>query len=155
MNKTKKVLIILAAIFSIIEVGLEIYDVVAFFLNKPELRPAVFYVVYSFIEIGVSIAVAVLLIMSVWKNGTLFRARNGLYVTALLISIIMKLFSISTILLIISRFISDWEWITPKEEPIIKGSQREKEVQIEKLRERHNSGELSDEEFQEELAKLL
>ena len=155
MNKTEKILILVAALCSFIDVGLNIYDIVTFFLTKPEARPAVFYVVFSFIDIVASVAVAVLLIMSIWKNGTLFRSRYGLYVTALVISIIMNLISITTILLVITIFLSDWEWIKPKDEPIIKGSQREKEMQIAKLRERHNSGELSDEEFQEELAKLL
>ena len=155
MNKTKKVLIILAAIFCIAGVGLDIYDIVAFFMSKPDARPAVFYVVFSFIEIVASVAVAILLILAVWKNGTLFRSRYGLYVTAIVISIIMNLFSISTILLIVSMFLSDWEWIKPKEDPIVKGSQREKEELISQLREKHNSGQLSDEEFQEELAKLL
>lgn len=155
MNKTKKVLIILAAIFSLADVGLNIYDIVTFFMTKPEARPAVFYVIFSFLEIAASVAVAVLLIMAIWKNGTLFRSRYGLYVTALVISIIMNLLSITSILLIVTIFLSDWEWVKPKDEPIVKGSQREKEVLIADLREKHNKGELTDEQFQEELAKLL
>ena len=114
MNKTKKILILIAAIFSIADVGLSIYDIVTFFMAKPETRPAVFYVVFSFIEIAASVAVAVLLIMSIWKNGTLFRSRYGLYVTALVISIIMNLISITSLLLIITIFLSDWEWVKPK-----------------------------------------
>ncbi len=155
MNKTKKVLIILAAIFSLADVGLNIYDIVTFFMTKPEARPAVFYVIFSFLEIAASVAVAVLLIMAIWKNGTLFRSRYGLYVTALVISIIMNLLSITSILLIVTIFLSDWEWVKPKDEPIVKGSQREKEMLIADLREKHNKGELTDEQFQEELAKLL
>ena len=66
-----------------------------------------------FIEIACNIAVVVLLTMAIWKNGTLFRQRYGMYMTAIVISIIINLLSVSTILLIITMFISDWVWVKP------------------------------------------
>ena len=52
-------------------------------------------------------------------------------------------------------FLSDWEWVKPKDEPVVKGSQREKEEQIAKLRERRDKGEITEEQYQEELTNLL
>ena len=75
MNKTKKILILLAAIFSFVDVGLGIYDIVSYFRLAPAQRGPVFYVIFSFVEIFASIAVAVLLVLSIWKNGSMFRAR--------------------------------------------------------------------------------
>ena len=155
MNKTKKILILLAAIFSFVDVGLGIYDIVSYFRLASAQRGPVFYVIFSFVEIFASIAVAVLLVLSIWKNGSMFRARYGMYITALVISIIVNLLSITSILLVITMFLSDWEWVKPKDEPVVKGSQREKEEQIAKLRERRDKGEITEEQYQEELTNLL
>ncbi len=67
--------------------------------------------------------------------------------------------------LIVSIFISDWVWIKPEKEVkedgvIIEYVKKEdktdtKEEKIASLRKRHEKGEISDEEFQEELTKLL
>lgn len=156
MNKTKKYLIIVAIIFNFVTVAWDIYDIVAYFLLEPQNRPAVFYLIFSFIEIFASIAVAVLLIMAIWKNGVLFRQRYGYYMTALVISIIISLFSVSTILLIITMFISDWVWERPeKEDKVFVSPEENKEEKIAKLRQRYANGEISSSEFEEELMKLL
>ena len=118
MNKTKKILIIFSIIFNFASIGWQIYDIVMWFMN-PKARTPVFYLVFDFITIFALIAVAVLLIMAIWNNGKLFRARYGYYMTALVISVIMNLFSIATLFLIITMFISDWEWITPEKEKTI------------------------------------
>lgn len=157
MNKTKFWLIVVAIVFSFVSIGWDIYDIVTFFLTEPQNRPAVFYVVYYFIEIAALLAVAVLLTMAIWKNGKVFRQRYGYYMTALVISIIISLFSVTSILLIITMFISDWVWINPdkeKEEKVVSVTDT-REEKIEKLRRKKENGEITEEEFQEEIMKLL
>lgn len=160
MNQTKKVLIIVAIIFSFFDVGWDIYDIVTFFQTDPALRGAVFYLVYTFISMFASLAIAILLILAIWKNGKLFRQRYGMYMTALVMSIILNLFSVTTILLVITMFLSDWVWIKPEKDKKFEHNEKmfdqlTKEEKIAKLRVKHDNGELTDEEFQEELTKLL
>ena len=73
MNKTKFWLILSAIIFSFASIAWDIYDIVIFFMTKPQFRPAVFYVIYYFIEIFALLTVAVLLSLAIWKNGKYFR----------------------------------------------------------------------------------
>ena len=157
MNSTKKYLIITAIIFCILGISWDIYDIVMWFMQDSATRSVVFYVVYMFIEIACNIAVVVLLTMAIWKNGALFRQRYGMYMTALVISIIINLLSVSTILLIITMFISDWVWVKPdKDENVVIDDQNlTKEQKIEHLRKDLNDGKITQEEFQEELMKLL
>ncbi len=158
MNQTKKILIILAIIFSLGDVAWDIYDIVTFFRAEPAIRGPVFYVIYTFISLFATISVAVLLILAIWKNGKLFRQRYGMYMSALVISMILNLFSITSILLIITMFLSDWVWIKPdkvKEDNVVEIRPENKEEKIARLRAKHDKGEISDEEFQEELTKLL
>ena len=161
MNSTKKWLIITAILFNFVSIGWDIYRIVLWFMAEPQHRSSVFYLVYDFITIACCIAVIVLLSMAIWRNGKLFRSRYGYYMTALVISIIVNLLSISSVLLIISMFVSDWVWITPKKDDskveidektvVIKN----KEEEIARLRKLKDEGKISEEEFQERLMKLL
>lgn len=157
MNSTKKYLIITAIIFCILGIGWDIYDIVMWFMQDSTTRSAIFYLVFMFIEIACNIAVVVLLIMAIWKNGTLFRQRYGMYMTALVISIIINLLSVSTILLIVTMFISDWVWIKPDKDESDKVDDKNlsKEQKIELLRKELNDGKITQEQFQKELMKLL
>lgn len=157
MNSTKKYLIITAIIFCILGIGWDIYDIVMWFMQDSTTRSAIFYLVFMFIEIACNIAVVVLLIMAIWKNGTLFRQRYGMYMTALVISIIINLLSVSTILLIVTMFISDWVWIKPDKDESDKVDDKNlsKEQKIELLRKELNNGKITQEQFQKELMKLL
>jgi len=156
MNKTKKYLIITAIIFSFFDIGWQIFDIVSFFLTRPQDRFPVFYLVLNFITIVECAAVITLLILAIWKNGALFRQRYGLYMTALVMSIIINLFSVSTILLVITMFISDWVWVKPeKEKETIIEVVPNKEEKIAELRKMRENGEISEEEFQERLLELL
>ncbi len=161
MNRTKKILIIFAIIFNFGSIGLQIYNIVQWFMMKPQSRTPVFYLVFDFITIIALIAVAVLLIMCLWDNGKYFRARYGCYMTALVISIIMNLFSLATIFLISTMFISDWEWTKTKEDKTVNIDKnvdvifQTKEEKINLLRQKKERGEITEEEFQEELMKLL
>ena len=158
MNKAKKILIIIAIIFSYLNVGGEIYDVVSYFMLAPHLRQPVFYVILDFITIAECLAVAILLIIAIWKNGSLFRQRYRYYMTAIMISIIINLFSVTTILLIATMFISDWVWIKPvaeKETVIDIVPEKSKEEKIAQLKAMKEKGEITEEEFQKQLFDLL
>ena len=160
MNKTKKVLIILSIIFAIADIGWSIYDVVQYFMTPSKDRAPIFNAIYSILLIGVCIAIVVLLIMSIWKNGKLFRQRYGLYMTALVLSVIVNLLSISTILLVVTMFISDWVWVKPKDEAIYHkvdspNSSEHKQEIVKRLKEMKDNGEITEEQFQEEIMKLL
>lgn len=157
MNKTKFILIILAIIFAFGDVGYGIYDVVMYFMTEPQNRAPIFYGIYAIIAILVSVAVIVMLIMSIWGNGKLFRQRYGLYMTALMLSVVVNLTSLTTIFLICTMFISDWVWVKPKDEQIYHKEIQEpsKEERIAQLREMKENGLISEEEFQEEIMKLL
>ncbi len=158
MNSTKKWLIITAILFNFVSIGVNIYYIVNWFKYKAS---SVFYLIWYFITIACCIAVIVLLSMAIWRNGKLFRSRYGYYMTALVISIIVNLLSVSSVLLIISMFVSDWVWITPKKDDskveidektvVIKN----KEEEIARLRKLKDEGKISEEEFQERLMKLL
>ena len=158
MNSTKKWLIITAILFNFVSIGWNIFYIVNWFKYKDS---SVFYLIWYFITIACCIAVIVLLSMAIWRNGKLFRTRYGYYMTALVISIIVNLLSVSSVLLIISMFVSDWVWITPKKDDskveidektvVIKN----KEEEIARLRKLKDEGKISEEEFQERLMKLL
>lgn len=158
MNTTKKWLIITAILFNFVSIGVNIFYIVNWFKYKDS---SVFYLIWYFITIACCIAVIVLLSMAIWRNGKLFRSRYGYYMTALVISIIVNLLSVSSVLLIISMFVSDWVWITPKKDDskveidektvVIKN----KEEEIARLRKLKDEGKISEEEFQERLMKLL
>ena len=81
--------------------------------------------------------------------------------TAIVISIIIHLLSVLSVLLIITMFLSDWVWIKPdkddtvtidKNTQVIRGSKEEKIAHLRKLKE---EGKITEEEFQDELLKLL
>ena len=157
MNKTKFWLILAAIILSFASIAWDIYDIVIFFMTAPQHRVSTFYLVYYFIEIAALIAVAVLLTISIWNKGKYFRARYRYYMTALVLSIITSLFSLTSILLIISMFISDWVW--SKEDKVdnqkVVNISDTREEKIAKLRRKRENGEITEEEFQQEIMKLL
>ncbi len=157
MNKTKKILIIFAILFSLLDAAWNIYDIVQYFKLDPANRSPIFYLVYTFFALFATLAVAILLTLSIWNNGKLFRQRYGMYMSALVISMILNLFSIASIFLIITMFVSDWVWIKPEKtkDNVIEIKPENKESKISKLREKHDKGEISDEEYREELTKLL
>lgn len=161
MNNKKKYLIILSIIFTLASIAYEIYYVVNWFILEPQYRSSTFYLVFSFLTIASLIAVVVLLTMAIWGNGKYFRQRYGYYMTALVISIIMDTLSVGTILLIVTIFLSDWEWIKPdKDDKVIIDDKTEvitksREEKIKELKEMKARGEISEEEFQSRLMDLL
>ena len=158
MNKTKKILIIFAIVFALGDIAWGVYDIVNWFTLPSSDRTVVFYLVFSFIEVAMSIAVVVLLTMAIWGNGKLFKARYGLYMTALMLSLILNLFSLSTIFLIASMFTSNWVWVHEDKvqaAPNVEIINETKEEKIAKLREKKEKGEISQEEFEKQIMDLL
>lgn len=161
MNKTKKTLLILAIIFNFASIGWEIYNIVTYFQTSPASRTSIAYVVFDIIDIVTIIAINVLLIACLWNGGKLFRARYQYYMVAIILSIIVNLISIGTIFLICTMFVSDWEWVKPqKEDSVPVGENAEvitktREEKIATLRAKRANGEITEEEFQKELLKLL
>lgn len=162
MNKTKFTLIICAIVAAVAELGWGLYSVINYFLVGPS-RP-IFYTVFAFIELATQIAVIVLLTLAIWNKGKNFRKRYGCYMTAIVLSLIITLTSISCILLICTIFISDWVWEKPKDKApnphgfqTIEGEKGKtsKEDKIAQLRAMKENGLISEEQFQEELMKLL
>lgn len=161
MNKTKKTLMILAIIFNFASIGYEIYNIISYFRQSPATRESVAYLVFDIIDIITIIAINVLLILCLEKGGRLFRARYGCYMTAIVLSIVVNLLSLGSILLICTMFVSDWEWVKPNKDDVAwVGENSEvinqtREEKIASLRLKREKGEISEEEFQAELLKLL
>lgn len=159
MNSTKKALIITAIILNFLSVALEIYFVVRNFLLPAHERVAIFYVVFDILQAVAYLICNGLLIYSIANNGAFFRVRYGFYMTAIVISMILNLFSVATILLIITLFLSDIVWVKPEKEKTTVvdegGSIKNKEKEIERLRKLKEEGKITELEYQEELMKLL
>ena len=161
MNNTKKTLIILAIICNFASIGYGIYGIVSYFQAEPALRSGVAYLVFDFIDIFAVIAINVLLIICISNGGKLFRARYSYYMSAIILSIIMNTISLGTLFLVCTMFVSDWEWVkTEIDDKVVVDDKTEvitktKEQKIAQLREKRANGQISEEEFQRELLKLL
>ena len=162
MNKTKKILLIISTIFLFIGIAYDIFYIVSYFQTPVIDRPAIFYLIYEFINLGFMIAVAVMMIYILWGNGKYFRERYRYFVTSLIISICLNLFSVSTILMIISIYFNDSIFIFNKENKdknvvdiTPENNLSEKEQKIQVLRKMREEGKISEEQFQQELMKLL
>ena len=162
MNKTKKILLIISTIFLFIGIAYDIFYIVSYFQTPVIDRPAIYYLIYEFINLGFMIAVAVMMIYILWGNGKYFRERYRYFVTSLIISICLNLFSVSTILMIISIYFNDSViFYTNKEKNknvvdiTPENEMSEKEQKIQSLRKMKEEGKISEEQFQEEIMKLL
>lgn len=166
MNKTKKWLLIFATIFVILGIGYDIFYIVSYFMSPVSARPALFYLIFEFITLGFMISVAVMMIFVLWGNGKHFRERYRYFVTSLIISVCLNLFSVSTVLMIISIYFNDSVFIMPErkmqdqaEKDVVditpEGVPSEKEMKIEALRNMLKEGKITQQQFEEELMKLL
>lgn len=157
MNNTKKILIILATVLALGDLAWKIYYVVNYFMQAPQNRASIFYVVFEFIDIVAIVAEMVLLSIAVWDNGKYFGSRYGFYVTAFMLAVIFNLLSISTILLIASMFTSNMVVVNEKEEvaPGVEIIEETKEEKIIRLRKNRDEGKITQEEFEKQMADLL
>ena len=159
MNKTKRILIIIAIVFNIISACLDIWFVTDLFLYYQLNQWAIVSIIYYFISIFASLAGAGCLIYAIANKGQFFRQRHSYFVTAVIISVCTSFFSVSTILLLISSWIPDIVWVRPQDDVYFKPDEpkedNSKEKKIEKLRKLRDDGIITEEEFKEELFKLL
>ena len=164
MNKTKKILLIISTIFLFIGIAYNIFYIVSYFQTPVIDRPAIYYLIYEFINLGFMIAVAVMMIYILWGNGKYFRERYRYFVTSLIISICINLFSVSTILMIVSIYFNDSVVFyqtkdKSKDKNVVditdESQMTEKEKKIQELRKMKDEGKITEEKFQEEIMKLL
>lgn len=155
MNNTKKTLIIAAIVLNFLTIGVELFFAISGLLKPYYQRAALFYYIFDFIQIAAYLVCNGLLIYSIAGKGQMFRQRYGFYMSAVIISLILNLLSVATILLIISLFTSDLVWVKPEKENVVTVTPESKEKKIEKLRKLKEEGKISEEEYNDELMKLL
>lgn len=155
MNNTKRALIITAIILNILNIGLNIYLIVSYFMLPSIEREPLFYTIFDILQIVAFMISTGFLIYSIAGGGKYFQKRYGFYMTSVMIGLILNIFSASTIILIISMFISDIKWIKEIGDPTLVETKSDKERKIEELRRLKEEGKISDKEFEDELMKLL
>ncbi len=164
MNKTKKGLIIAVIVLNFLNAALDIYFIVQAFMKGLNTQSAIANLVFDFLEVVGLLVSAGLLIYCISNDGRFFSERNPYYMSAVIISIFSSMFTISSILLLITLFISDIVWVKPiddvyfgteeKPEPE-KMKEEEKERKIKQLRDLRDKGLITEEEFRQSLLKLL
>lgn len=169
MNKTKRGLIIAAIVMNFLSIALNVYITVRGILTlieNPYEALVWAYVIYQILGVFAYIATAGLLIYSIADKGLHFRQRNGYYMSAVILSVFLNLFSVSSVLLLITLFMSDWVWVKPqddvyfekeekREEKSTEAKDRERARKIDALRKLKEEGKITEEEFNEQLFKLL
>ena len=167
MNKTKINLILSAAIINLINMVANLIIAIIYLVN-PELYAdlGVYLVVISyysiyfvFVEVVAGIIGSICLMYAVSKGGKYFRRSQNYYIAGLII-IILAGGWIPWILLLISMFIPDIIVMnTPveirREERAEDKENEEKKRKIEELRKLKEDGAITEEEFNNELMKLL
>ena len=167
MNKTKRNLILSAAIINLINMVANLVIAILFCVN-PEYANVLgsylliisYYSIYFvFVEIVAGIIASILLIYSVRKKGKYFRSSQKYYIAGLII-IIFAGGWIPWVLLFISMFIPDIIIINSASE--VRQEQRaedraseEKRRKLEELRKLKEEGVISEEEFNKRLMDLL
>ena len=167
MNKTKRNLILSAAIINLINMGANLVIALLFCVN-PEYANVLgsylliisYYSIYFvFAEIVAGIIASILLIYSVRKKGKYFRSSQKYYIAGLIIVIFAGGW-IPWVLLFISMFIPDIIIINSASE--VRQEQRaedraseEKRRKLEELRKLKEEGVISEEEFNKRLMDLL
>lgn len=167
MNKTKRNLILSAAIINLINMGANLVIAILFCVN-PEYANVLgsylliisYYSIYFvFAEIVAGIIASILLIYSVRKEGKYFRSSQKYYIAGLIIVIFAGGW-IPWVLLFISMFIPDIIIINSASE--VRQEQRaedraseEKRRKLEELRKLKEEGVISEEEFNKRLMDLL
>ena len=170
MNKTKYALIIAAIVLSICSIAFNVYMLIEYFISAIKAgaitSTAIFFGIYEILGIIAYLVATGLLIYSIAGKGRHFRGRNMYFMSAFFMIVILNTFSVPSVLLLITLFIPDIVWVkphddvyfSPKEE--VKNddrtfSEKEKARKIEELRRLKAEGKITDEEFNEQLFKLL
>lgn len=168
MNKTKRNLILSAAIINLINMIANLV-IVILYLVDPEYYVNIlgtylyiisYYSIYFiFVEVVVGIVGSILLIYSVRSKGKYFRVSQKYYIAGLII-IILAGGWIPWILLLISMFIPDIIIINSpsevrREERAEESANNDKKKKVEELRKLRDEGVITEEEFNKQLMDLL
>ncbi len=165
MNNTKKGLLIAVIVLNFLNAALDIYLIVRAFLAGVYSQGTIANLVFDFLEVVGLFISAGLLIYAIADNGRFFRERNTYYMSAVIINFCTSTFTVSSILLLITLFISDIVWVKPIDDVYFGEEEKkpetedmkkgEKERKIKELRELRDKGVITEEEFRESLMKLL
>ena len=162
MNNTKRWLLIVVIICNFLNAALDIFLVVRTLMFAELNQYTIFVLVTDFLSIAGLLISAGFLIYAIAQRGRFFNSRRTYYLVAVTINLFMSLFTLSSLLLIISLFISDIVWVkpiddvyfTPDDDPQ-EPPKKNKESEIAALRKRLERGEISEAEFKDELLRLL
>lgn len=168
MNKTKRNLILSAAILNLINMVANLVVAIIYCVDPEYYINTIgqyiyiisFYSVYFvFVEVVAGIIGSILLIYSVRKRGKYFRYSQKYYIAGLIIVILAGGW-IPWILLLISMFIPDIIIINSpseirREERAEENANNEKKKKIEELRKLRDDGVITEEEFNKQLMDLL
>lgn len=176
MNKTKKGLIIAAIVLNSISVVMLILSIIgsvywleSIYLDMGmKLTPAelnsvrIDNIVYSAIDLALYLSSTILLILHLYLYEKNFKVSKRLFMAAGILVFFCDFLSISFILLLIAYFkYMDIEVIKEKEEnedgevEVVENDEDAIKRKIEKLRKLKDDGVISEEEFKEEILKLL
>ena len=168
MNKTKKNLILSAAIINLINMVANLVIAILYLVDvekfgqylEPYIYTISYYSVYViFVEVIAGIIGSICLFWAIRKGGKYFRRSQGWYYAGVIINIIAGGW-IPWILLLISMFIPDIIVMnTPseirREEKIVDVEIEQKKRKVEELRRMRDSGQITEEEFNKMLEDLL
>ena len=168
MNKTKRNLILSAAIINLINMIANLV-IVILYLVDPEYYANIlgtylyiisYYSIYFiFVEVVAGIVGSILLIYSVRSKGKYFRVSQKYYIAGLIITILAGGW-IPWILLLVSMFIPDIIIINSpsevrREERAEESANNDKKRKVEELRKLRDEGVITEEEFNKQLMDLL
>lgn len=165
MNNTKRKLIIWAIVLNFVMASAILYMYITGVISLAKLDPTEFvtmskgqyiasYTISYAVEFLAMLASPILLLISIAGKGMHFQKRKKLYIAAIFINVFINLISVATLLLVISYFkYLDIEVI--KEEDVVEISEDDLKDKIAKLRKLKDDGVISEEEFKEQIMKLL
>ena len=171
MNRTKRILIMIAAILNLISVAFNVVMIILLYTNYPLVAEYenFYYLltystswIYTIISTLASIAGSIMLLYSVRAKGKYFRVSYGVYYIGTIIVIFTGGY-IPWILLLISMFIPDvvinnniYEMRQEQKEYREENkSFEEKKRKIEELQKLRDEGTITEEEYKEKLFEIL
>ena len=174
MNKTKRNLIIAAAVLNIISVVFELSVSIVYKVDPKILKEVLKYItfdqlsinlIFQAISCGIGLVGSIFLLFSVREKGKYFRGSRGLYVAGVII-IIFTGGLLPWILLLIAAFQPDIiiingnelrkEFDQAQREEVVRNEEYElKKKKIDELKALRDSGAITEEEYKQKLFDLL
>lgn len=171
MNKTRKNLITWAYVLNLVAAGINIISLIlsTIYIEKLyeflELELAQNEIIYARIEnittyvidIGLMLSAGICLVLSLKKHDTNYELSKKLFFAGLILNVLSSPISIASILLFIAHFKYMDIKVEQEEDDVVEIVDSEDEIKrkIEKLRKLKDQGVISEEEFNQEILKLL